>query len=156
MANPTATCETSLGTFKVELFDDKMPITAGNFVKLAKHGFYDGLHFHRVIKGFMIQGGDPKGDGSGEPGYVIPDEVWPGAKHDKPGQLCMANRGPNTNGAQFFVTDDAAPHLDKGYTIFGQCDGAEVVKKIARLQVDSPQHNKPVAPVTMTVKIFRK
>ena len=82
---------------------------------------YDGTSFHRIIKGFMIQGGDAKGNGSGEPGYVIKDELWEGAKHDRAGLLCMANRGPNTNGAQFFITDAAAAHLDTSYTIFGEC-----------------------------------
>jgi len=139
-----ATLETDHGTLTCELFEDKAPITVANFVGLArglrpfKHEGewvtrpgYDGSTFHRLIKGFMIQGGDPKGNGTGEPGYVIPDEVWPGAKHDRRGLLCMANRGPNTNGMQFFITDAAAPHLDKSYTIFGSCGPDAVIEKIA-------------------------
>ena len=124
------------GTLTCKLFDDKAPITVANFVGLARgtRPWKDpsgqvgqrsprttGRTFHRIIKGFMIQGGDAKGNGSGEPGYVIKDEIWEGAKHDRAGLLCMANRGPNTNGAQFFITDASAPHLDGSYTIFGEC-----------------------------------
>ena len=165
-----ATLDTSKGSIECNLYEDKAPITVANFVGLARglrkwqdpasgqwvtKPAYDGTTFHRVIKGFMIQGGDPKGDGSGEPGYVIPDEVWPGAKHDKPGQLCMANRGPNTNGAQFFVTDDAAPHLDKGYTIFGQCGNIDIVHAIA--SVKTVPQDKPAVPIKInTIVISRK
>jgi peptidyl-prolyl cis-trans isomerase A (cyclophilin A) len=114
---------------------------------VKKHG-YDGTTFHRIIKGFMIQGGDPKGNGSGEPGYVIPDEVWEDAHHDQIGQLCMANRGANTNGMQFFIMDGTATHLDGGYTIFGMCGPAEVIEKIASVEthgdraVDAPKIEK--------------
>ena len=95
---------------------------------------------------FFFQGGDPKKNGTGEGGYVVPDEVWPGAVHDRAGLLCMANRGPNTNGAQFFITDDAAPHLDKGYTIFGECAPVETVHDIASVPVAG---EKPVTTVTI-------
>ena len=114
-----AEIETDQGKLECDLYDDKAPITVANFVGLArglrpfkapdgkwtKKPAYDGTTFHRVIKGFMIQGGDPSGTGAGEPGYVIPDEIWAGAAHDQRGLLCMANRGPNTNGQQFFIMD---------------------------------------------------
>jgi peptidyl-prolyl cis-trans isomerase A (cyclophilin A) len=144
-----AELDTDLGKLECDLYDDKAPITVANFVGLArglrpfkapdgkwtKKPAYDGTTFHRVIKGFMIQGGDPSGTGAGEPGYVIPDEIWPGATHDQRGLLCMANRGPNTNGQQFFITDAAAPHLDKGYTIFGKCGPDAVIEKLASVPV---------------------
>ena len=143
-----ATIDTSKGALTCKLFEDKAPITVANFVGLAtgkrpwKDGdtwvsrpAYDGTTFHRIIKGFMIQGGDAKKNGSGEAGYVIPDEIWEGAKHDRAGLLCMANRGPNTNGAQFFITDDRAPHLDVSYTIFGECAPVDTVHAIANVSV---------------------
>ena len=157
-----AKIETSKGTLQCKLFDDKAPLTVANFIGLAtgkrawrdpntnewvKKPAYDGTSFHRIIKGFMIQGGDPKGDGTGEPGYVIKDEVWDGAKHDRAGLLCMANRGPNTNGAQWFITDDKAAHLDSGYTIFGECAPVEVVHDIA--SVPTGMRDKPTTPVTI-------
>jgi peptidyl-prolyl cis-trans isomerase A (cyclophilin A) len=161
-----ATIETDVGTLECKLFDDKAPITVANFVGLArgirpwknpdgqwvKKPAYDGTIFHRIIKGFMIQGGDPKGIGSGEPGYVIPDEIWEGALHDRAGLLCMANRGPNTNGAQFFITDALAKHLDGGYTIFGECGPEETVHKLASVEV---QGERPKNPPKMKVKIHR-
>jgi peptidyl-prolyl cis-trans isomerase A (cyclophilin A) len=102
----------------------------------------------------MIQGGDPKGNGTGEPGYVFQDEIWDGAKHDRAGLLCMANRGPNTNGAQFFITDASAPHLDRGYTIFGECAPVSVVHAIANVPV---QRERPVTDVIISsVEIARK
>ena len=161
-----AKIETSKGTLQCKLFDDKAPVTVANFIGLAtgkrpwkdpKSGewvtkpAYDGTTFHRIIKGFMIQGGDPKGNGSGEPGYVIKDEIWPGAKHDKAGLLCMANRGPNTNGAQFFITDAAAPHLDSGYTIFGECAPVEVVHDIASVPVDGERPSQTVTIKSVTI-----
>ena len=139
-----ADMETSLGKLECELWPDKAPLTVANFVGLArgvrpwkekdkwvKKPLYDGLVFHRIVKGFMIQGGDPNRDGSGGPGYSVPDEIWEDAHHDKRGLLCMANRGPNTNGSQFFIMDGAAPHLDGGYTIFGKCGPDEVVEKLS-------------------------
>ncbi|MBM4363960.1 MAG: peptidylprolyl isomerase [Deltaproteobacteria bacterium] len=145
----TAELATDKGTLTCELYADKAPITVANFVGLArglrpwkspegewvKKPLYDGTPFHRIIKGFMIQGGDPRGNGSGDPGYVIPDEVWPGAKHDTRGQLCMANRGPNTNGSQFFIMDGVAAHLDSGYTIFGKCGPESVIEAISASEV---------------------
>jgi peptidyl-prolyl cis-trans isomerase A (cyclophilin A) len=136
---------TGSGTLRCNLYDDRAPITVANFVGLArgirpwrnaagrwvKQPAYDGTSFHRVIPGFMIQGGDPSGTGEGEPGYVIPDEIWPGAVHDRRGQLAMANRGPNTNGMQFFITDGPARHLDGGYTLFGGCGPEELIQKLA-------------------------
>jgi len=144
-----AEIDTDLGKLSCDLYDDKAPLTVANFVGLArglrpfkapdgkwvKKPGYDGTTFHRVIKGFMIQGGDPSGTGAGEPGYVIPDEVWPGAAHDQRGLLCMANRGPNTNGQQFFILDAAARHLDSGYTIFGKCGPDAVIDKLASVPV---------------------
>jgi peptidyl-prolyl cis-trans isomerase A (cyclophilin A) len=142
----TATIETTKGTLHCALFADKAPVTVANFVGLArgtrpwkkrssgdwvKTPFYDGLTFHRVIPGFVIQGGDPNGNGSGDAGYEFIDEVWPGAAHDRAGLMCMANRGPNTNGSQFFITDGSTPHLDGGYTIFGECKETDVVHAIA-------------------------
>jgi len=157
-----AKIDTSKGVLQCKLFDDKAPITVANFIGLAtgKRSWkdpnsgqwvnkpaYDGTGFHRIIKGFMIQGGDPKGNGSGEPGYVIKDELWEGAKHDRAGLLCMANRGPNTNGAQFFITDAAAAHLDRSYTIFGECAPVEIVHDIAG--VPTGMQDKPQTPVTI-------
>ncbi|MFO0674276.1 MAG: peptidylprolyl isomerase [Polyangiaceae bacterium] len=162
-----ATMKTSEGELKCKLYDDKAPITVANFIGLAtgkrtwkapsgdwvNKPAYDGTTFHRIIKGFMIQGGDARGNGSGEPGYVIPDEIWAGAKHDRPGLLCMANRGKDTNGAQFFITDAAPAHLDGGYTIFGECAPVDTVHKIASVPV---RGERPEKPVTIeSVKISR-
>jgi peptidyl-prolyl cis-trans isomerase A (cyclophilin A) len=162
-----ATIETDLGALQCELFEDKAPITVANFVGLAtgkrpfknpdkkwvKKPAYDGTIFHRIIKGFMIQGGDAAGNGGGEPGYVIPDEIWEDANHDRPGLLCMANRGPNTNGAQFFITDAAAAHLDRGYTIFGECAPVETVHKIAGVEVKG---EKPVSAPKIKKVTFKR
>jgi peptidyl-prolyl cis-trans isomerase A (cyclophilin A) len=137
---------TSAGEMVLEFWPDVAPGHVENFKKLAQKGFYDGTAFHRVIKGFMIQGGDAKGDGSGEAGYVIPDEVWVGAHHDHAGELCMANRGANTNSAQFFITDAAAAHLDHGYTIFGECEPEGAIHMIASVAVTG-EH--PTSPVTI-------
>jgi peptidyl-prolyl cis-trans isomerase A (cyclophilin A) len=100
----------------------------------------------------MIQGGDPLGTGAGEPGYVIPDEIWPGAKHDQRGLLCMANRGPNTNGMQFFITDAAARHLDSGYTIFGKCGPDATIEKIASADVRGDRAVNPPKIERVTVR----
>jgi peptidyl-prolyl cis-trans isomerase A (cyclophilin A) len=101
----------------------------------------------------MIQGGDPKGNGSGEPGYVIKDELWEGAKHDRAGLLCMANRGPNTNGAQFFIMDGSAPHIDSSYTIFGDCTPVEVIHEIASQPTNG---DRPKAPVEIQSIAIRR
>jgi peptidyl-prolyl cis-trans isomerase A (cyclophilin A) len=164
----TASIETDMGTLECKLYDDKAPITVANFVGLArgirpwktpedkweKKPAYDGTPFHRIIKGFMIQGGDAKKNGTGEAGYVIPDEIWEGATHDRAGLLCMANRGPNTNSAQFFITDAAAPHLDRGYTIFGECGPEETIHKIASVPTMGDRPTTP--PVIKKITITRK
>ncbi|MFH1126596.1 MAG: peptidylprolyl isomerase [archaeon] len=128
--NRYAIIETEKGTIKLELYERRAPITTANFIKLAESGFYDGLKFHRVIRGFMIQGGDPKGDGRGGPGYKIQDEFHPELKHTT-GALSMANAGPNTGGSQFFITEAPQPHLDGKHSVFGQViEGQDVVEKI--------------------------
>ncbi|MFZ1053947.1 MAG: peptidylprolyl isomerase [Candidatus Sulfotelmatobacter sp.] len=169
---PTAIIETSVGNMTCTLFPDKAPIGVENFIGLAtgtkdwktvrgvtKHGvpLYDGTIFHRVIPGFMIQGGDPAGDGTGDPGYKFKNEVSSDLLFDKPGRLAYANAGPNTNGSQFFITEVATPHLNGNYTIFGQCDAATValVKEIAHMATD-PSNDRPFRPVKIShVKIVR-
>lgn len=131
MADPLPKCtiKTTRGNIVIELFEDDAPNTVANFVCLADKGFYNGLKFHRVIKDFMIQGGDPSGNGTGGPGYVIKDECGK-RKHDK-GVLSMANAGPNTNGSQFFITHKPTPHLDGKHTVFGRVtEGQSVVDAI--------------------------
>ena len=129
----TATFVLENGTeFKVNLFADKAPKTVNNFVFLARDGFYDGVTFHRVIPGFMAQGGDPTGTGRGGPGYRFEDEIHPDLKHDRPGILSMANAGPNTNGSQFFITFVPTPHLDGAHAVFGVVsEGIDVVNEIS-------------------------
>jgi len=164
MPNPTATLDTSLGSIKVELYADKMPLTAGNFVKLAKSGFYDGLHFHRVIDGFMLQFGcphsrDPKsqraGTGDGPDG-TIKDEHPPNAKlSNEPGTLSMANTGaPNSGSCQLFINTVHNPYLDwfsagaSKHPVFGRViDGMDVVRKIEKTKTDSS--DRPIVPVRM-------
>ena len=116
----TATFKADKGDFVVELYADKAPKTVNNFVFLARDGFYDGVTFHRVIRDFMAQGGDPTGTGSGGPGYKFADEFHPALRHSGPGILSMANAGPNTNGSQFFITHRATSHLDNKHSVFGQ------------------------------------
>ena len=116
----TATFKLEKGDVVVELFADKAPRTVNNFVFLARDGFYDGVTFHRVITGFMAQGGDPTGTGRGGPGYNFADEFHASLKHNKAGILSMANAGPNTNGSQFFITFGPTPHLDGRHSVFGQ------------------------------------
>ena len=150
----TATFKTEAGDFVIELFADKAPKTVNNFVFLARDGFYDGVTFHRVIKGFMAQGGDPTGSGMGGPGYKFADEFNPKLRHDKPGILSMANAGPNTNGSQFFVTLVPTPWLDNRHSVFGEVvEGMDVVEKIG----STPTRNdRPVTPITIeSVKIER-
>ncbi|MEJ2678759.1 MAG: peptidylprolyl isomerase [Gemmatimonadota bacterium] len=142
MSNRTATFETNHGTFKVELFEERAPATTKNFIDLAEKNFYDGVVFHRVIDGFMIQGGDPQGTGRGGPGYTIPDEFHPELKHDAAGILSMANAGPNTGGSQFFVTLAATPWLDGKHAVFGKVtDGMDVVQAIG--SVDTGPGDRP-------------
>jgi cyclophilin family peptidyl-prolyl cis-trans isomerase len=137
MANPTVTFRTTLGDIRIEIYRDKAPKTAENFLGLTKKGFYTGLAFHRVIPGFMIQGGCPRGDGTGGPGYTIPDEFSTSLRHDGPGVLSMANAGPNTGGSQFFITLAATPWLDGKHAVFGRVRGGQdVVEKIAAVPRD--------------------
>ncbi len=162
---PTVVIDTSMGRLTCKTFDKIAPNAVANFIGLAEgtkdwtiaatgakqHGkrFYDGLTFHRVIPGFMVQGGDPVGDGSGDPGYYFNDEIDPGLTFSVPGRLAMANSGPNTNGSQFFITENAVDELNGHYTIFGQCDAHSVllVASIARVTRDS--NDKPTTPVTI-------
>ena len=159
----TAKIETTLGTFTCELYDKQAPKTVANFVGLArgtrpwkdpktgkwveKKPFYDGLIFHRVIPGFMIQGGDPLGVGTGNPGYRFEDEFSPELKFDKPALLAMANAGPATNGSQFFITEGTPQHLTGRHTIFGVCDPASLVTKITG--VKRGPRDKPETDVVM-------
>jgi len=160
----TAKIETTMGAFTCELLDKKSPKTVANFVGLAvgtrawcdekskawqtKKPFYNGLIFHRVIPSFMIQGGDPLGIGRGGPGYKFQNEDTPDLVFDKPGVLAMANAGRDTNGSQFFITETPQSALNHGYTIFGQCEPADLVGKIAR--VERSPGDKPVKDVAMT------
>jgi cyclophilin family peptidyl-prolyl cis-trans isomerase len=126
-----ATIHTDLGDVVIELFAVEAPVTVNNFVFLARDGYYNGVTFHRVIKGFMAQGGDPSGSGSGGPGYHFADEFHPALRHDRPGVVSMANAGPATNGSQFFITHVPTPHLDDRHTVFGRVvDGMDVVLQI--------------------------
>jgi len=119
-----AVMKTSKGDIRLNLFPDQAPVTVANFVNLARRGFYDGLKFHRVIKDFMIQGGCPRGTGTGGPGYRFEDEFDPSLRHDRPGLLSMANAGPGTNGSQFFITHVPTPWLDDNHSIFGEVEEA--------------------------------
>lgn len=129
-----ATLKTSKGDIKLKLHEDKAPVTAANFLNLAKRGYYDGLTFHRVIENFMIQGGCPQGSGTGGPGYNFEDEIVADLRHERPGILSMANAGPGTNGSQFFITHVPTDWLDGKHTIFGEViddDDQEIVNSIA-------------------------
>jgi peptidyl-prolyl cis-trans isomerase B (cyclophilin B) len=127
----TATIQTDKGDIVIELAAKDAPNTVNNFVYLASVGYYDGLTFHRVISDFMIQGGDPTGNGTGGPGYKFADEFSPNWRHSGPGMLSMANAGPGTNGSQFFITHSAQPHLDNRHSVFGKVtSGQDVVNAI--------------------------
>ena len=148
MANPTITFVTTLGTFSAEMFEDVAPKTAGNFMKLVRDGYYDGIIFHRVIDEFMIQGGDPTGTGTGGPGYTIEDEFAPGLRHTSEGIFSMANAGPNSGGSQFFITLAATPWLDGKHAIFGKViSGMDVVSEIGRVSTNSA--DRPLEDVVM-------
>ena len=138
MVNRIAVFETNLGNFSVELFEDETPITTENFIDLAEKGFYDGVIFHRVIDGFMIQGGDPEGTGMGGPGYTIEDEFRDDLRFDGEGILAMANTGmPHTGGSQCFITLDKTPWLNGHHTIFGKVkEGMDVVRRIGHSETD--------------------
>jgi peptidyl-prolyl cis-trans isomerase A (cyclophilin A) len=155
--------ETTEGNFTIRLFDQEAPLTVENFIGLAegtkewtdprtnqtvKQPYYDGIIFHRVIDGFMIQGGDPLGQGTGGPGYTFADEFHPSLRHNKPGILSMANRGPNTNGGQFFITLAPTPHLDDRHSVFGEVvKGMDVVQKIGSTPTTS--RDRPVRDVVI-------
>lgn len=149
MANHIAVIETNFGTIELELFEDQTPITAQNFIDLAQKGFYDGVIFHRVIDGFMIQGGDPTGTGMGGPDYTIEDEFLPTLQFTGEGVLAMANTGrPHTGGSQFFITLAATPWLNGHHTIFGKVvRGMEVVRKIGKVATDPS--DRPLEDVVM-------
>ena len=165
-ADPVAIIHTTAGDLHCTLMPKVAPIGVENFIGLAegtkdwtnpstgqkKHGvpLYDGTIFHRVIPEFMIQGGDPIGTGTGDPGYKFKNETTSSVGFDRPGRLAYANAGPNTNGSQFFITEVPSPSLNGGYTIFGQCDEAAValVKQVARMSRDS--NDRPVKPVKIT------
>jgi len=155
--------DTTEGRFTVRFFDQEAPKTVANFVGLAegtkefrdpqtgspaRRPYYDGIIFHRVIDGFVIQGGDPLGQGYGGPGYNFADEFHPSLRHTRAGLLSMANAGPNTNGSQFFVTLAPTPHLDNRHSIFGEVvEGLDVVEKIGKVKTD--RNDRPVKPVAM-------
>lgn len=148
MANRKAIFDTNKGTFSIELFEDKAPVTTQNFIKLVQDGFYDGLIFHRVIKDFMIQGGCPEGSGRGGPGYTIKDEFHPDLKHECEGILSMANAGPNTGGSQFFITVAPTPWLDGHHAVFGKVvDGLDIVLNISK--VATVRNDKPMEDITI-------
>ena len=159
----TATLRTNRGTVVVRLFPDHAPKTVQNFVDLAEGSrewtdprtrqpggkLYDGTIFHRVITGFMIQGGDPLGTGTGGPGYKFPDEFHPDLAFDRPYLLAMANSGPGTNGSQFFITEDAVPELNGKHTIFGQCDAHSTLLAASIARVERNSSDKPITPVVI-------
>ena len=160
---PTVVLDTSMGRITCRFFDKQAPMTVANFIALAEgtkawtdpvskqkmthKPFYDGTTFHRVIPDFMIQGGDPTGTGTGDPGYMFADEFDPNLNFDVPGRMAMANSGPATNGSQFFITEVPTHHLDQKHTIFGQCDDISVVSAIARVQRNAD--DKPLEAVVL-------
>ena len=164
LATINAEFQTNMGTFTATLFAKDCPETVWNFVNLAegrqegatrKGAFYDGLKFHRIIKGFVIQGGCPEGSGRGGPGYRFGDECHAHLKHTGPGILSMANAGPGTNGSQFFVTLSATPHLDGKHTVFGKViEGMDVIEKIAKTKTDS--RDCPLESVVMEKIVIKR
>jgi peptidyl-prolyl cis-trans isomerase A (cyclophilin A) len=165
--------DTTMGRLVCKLFSAQSPVASANFIDLAEgtkpwtdpvthekvtgKPFYSGTTFHRVIPGFMIQGGDRVGDGSGDAGYFFDNENTPGLRFDVPGRLAMANAGANTNGSQFFITEQAVPQLDGGYSIFGQCDEHTVLMVASIARVDRNSNDKPTTPVVINkVSIVRE
>lgn len=160
---PVAVFKTSMGDFEAELYAKECPETVWNFINLAEGrqetsregNFYDGLVFHRVIDGFVIQGGCPKGNGTGDPGYRFKDEFDPALRHDGEGILSMANAGPGTNGSQFFITLGPTPHLDNRHSVFGKVvKGLDVVNTIGKVSTDAM--DRPKAPVTIERLTIRR
>jgi peptidyl-prolyl cis-trans isomerase A (cyclophilin A) len=148
-SRPRAVLDTSKGRIVIELYPDQAPRTVENFIALVKKGFYNGLIFHRVIPGFMVQTGDPTGTGAGGPGYTFEDEFSDALRHDAPGVVSMANRGPDTNGSQFFITLAATPWLDRRHSVFGHVvEGQPVLEQIAAVERDG--QDRPVTDVVMT------
>jgi peptidyl-prolyl cis-trans isomerase A (cyclophilin A) len=163
-----ARIETSMGDLTCDLWPDKAPLTVANFIGLARglrpwkspegpwerQPAYDGTSFHRVIPNFAIQGGSPTGRADWQPGYVIPDEIWDGANHDRAGQLCMVTTAKHSGGMQLFITDGPAPQLDGSYPIFGSCGPVQLVHAIAGVEA---RRGRPVAPVRIeTIRITRR
>ncbi len=147
-----AKIKTTQGDIEVKLFASKVPQTVSNFYNLTKQGFYNGVIFHRVIPGFMIQTGDPKGDGTGGPGYTFADEFNKDLKHDKPGILSMANAGPDTNGSQFFITVAPTPHLDNKHSIFGEVtSGMDVVNAIVNAKANGSKPEKDIKILSVDI-----
>ncbi len=146
-----ATFHTDRGTIRVKLYAQEAPVTVNNFVFLARQGFYDGTTFHRVIKGFMAQGGDPTGTGTGGPGYKIRDEFHPKRRHDRPGILSMANAGANTGGSQFFITHGATPHLDNRHAVFGEV--VEGMENVLKLRERDPQGDRQPGDTIQRIEI---
>ena len=162
---PTAVLDTSMGRITCKLFDKQAPLAVANFIALAEgtkpwtdpvtrkkvkgKPFYNGTTFHRVIPEFMIQGGDPTGTGTGDPGYMFADEFDPNLNFDVPGRMAMANSGPDTNGSQFFITEVPTTHLNQKHTIFGQCDQPSIAVVAAIARVPRDPDDKPLQPVTL-------
>jgi len=143
--NISAAIETSKGTINLTLYPDKTPVTVASFVNLALKNFYDGLNFHRVIPGFMVQGGCPLGAGTGGPGYKFEDEFDASLRHESPGRFSMANSGPGTNGSQFFITHVPTPHLDDAHSIFGAVNSSA-----DQAVVDAIEQGDKIISVTIT------
>ena len=166
-AGTYAQFDTSEGSFTIRLFEKEAPKTVANFIGLAEgtkewkdpstgekktEPFYNGVAFHRIIDGFMIQGGDRLGTGTGGPGYNFADEFHPARRHTGAGVLSMANSGPNTNGSQFFITLGPTPHLDNRHSVFGEViEGMDIVKRIGSVQVRNDRPVKPVVITTVTI-----
>jgi peptidyl-prolyl cis-trans isomerase A (cyclophilin A) len=165
LTGPTAVLDTSMGRIICQLFDKQAPETVANFIGLAQgtkdwtdpvthakvrgRSLYNGTTFHRVIPDFMVQGGDPVGDGTGDPGYLFKDEFNPDLNFDVPGRLAMANSGPNTNGSQFFITEVPTEHLNQKHTIFGQCDEHSILVVQSMARVEKDRQDKPIDPIVL-------